>query len=473
LNTLLAQDAAKSYDIIIVGGGVSGSVAGIAAGRAGAKVLLVEEHGFLGGTLTAMGVGPMMSFHNAAGTQVVRGIPDELVERLKARGASLGHIPDTTTYCSTVTPFDSEELKIEFETMLTEAGVDLLYHTQLAGVELAGDRIAQVVLCNKAGLTAVRAAIFIDATGDGDLAAKAGAPFTYGRAGDAATQPMTMNLKLANVDTAAVRAYALSHPEDFLWHPQGPEEGLRRLRAAPRLSLAGFVRAWGEARVRGEVDVPRDHVLFFETPVPGVVVVNSSRIVGLNATDPFELSRAETIGRRQCMQIHRFLRAHAAGFERSVRMDTAAKVGVRESRHIAGRYLLTADDLVDGRGFDDVVALGGYPIDIHSPTAETTSTVYVKRDSAYQIPLRCLLVEQPQNLVVVGRCISATHEAAAAIRVTPIAMAIGQAGGVVAAEAARRGLAPAQVPYPVVRERLRSQGALLIAPHSPACCPET
>ena len=138
-----------AYDVVIVGGGVSGSVAAIAAGRAGARVLLIEEHGFLGGSLTAMGVGPMMSFHDPSGGQVVRGIPDELIERLKARGASLGHIPDTTTYCSTVTPFDSEELKIELETMITETGSAMAFMDHSLGgrqKKLSGQNLGHILV---------------------------------------------------------------------------------------------------------------------------------------------------------------------------------------------------------------------------------------------------------------------------------------------------------------------------------------
>ncbi|HEY9249770.1 MAG TPA: FAD-dependent oxidoreductase, partial [Rariglobus sp.] len=202
----------------MLGGGVAGSIAAIAAGRLGAKVLVIEEQGFLGGSLTAMGVGPMMSFHNPAGEQVVRGLPDELIQRLVAKGASPGHIADTTTYCSTVTPFDSEALKIELETMLREAGGTPLYHTQLAAVQVEDGRITRFVVCNKAGLTIFDAAVFVDASGDGDLAARAGVPFVRGREADAAAQPMTMNLKLANVDTDAIRSYALGNPGDFLWH---------------------------------------------------------------------------------------------------------------------------------------------------------------------------------------------------------------------------------------------------------------
>jgi hypothetical protein len=455
------EELRNPYDVIVLGGGVSGSIAAIAAARAGVKVLLVEEQGFLGGSLTAMGVGPMMSFHNPAGEQVVRGLPDEVIERLKARGASLGHIPDTTTYCSTVTPFEAEELKIELETMLVEAGGAYLYHTQIADVERQGAAITSVTVCNKSGLTPFRAKVFVDATGDGDVAARAGVPFHLGRQADGALQPMTMNLKLGNVDTAAIRQYALEHPDDFLFHPVGREEGLRRLRASPRLSLAGFMRAWSAARERGEVDVPRDQVLLFETPTPGVVIVNTSRVIGLDPTDPFQLSRAESLGRKQCVQIFNFLRQHAVGFKNAIRMDTAAKIGVRESRHIEGRYTITADDILTSRAFPDCIALGGYPIDIHAPGDAATRTTHLEPGTKYQIPLRALEPQGIDNLVVVGRCISATHEAAAAFRVTPISMAIGQGGGVAAAEAVLAGTSVTAAPFERIRARLLAQNAFL------------
>ncbi len=450
-----------AYDVVVMGGGVSGSVAAIAAARGGAKVLLVEEQGFLGGTLTSMGVGPMMSFHNPAGEQVVRGIPDEIIGRLKARGASPGHIPDTTTYCSTVTPFDSEELKIELETMLTEAGGEVLYHTQLADVEIRDNGISHVIVCNKAGLTGISARVVIDATGDGDIAARAGVAFRTGRRADGALMPMTMNLKLANVDTEAVRKYARENPHDFLWAPRGQEEALERLKTSPRLSLAGFLKAWNAARDCGELNVPRNQVLFFETPVAGVVIVNTSRVEGLNGTDPYQLSQAEAVGRRQCVQIFHFLRRHCAGFENAIRMDGAAKIGVRETRHIEGLYTLEANDILSARSFDDTIALGGYPIDIHTPGNDTTITTHLRPETIYQIPLRCLLVEHPDNLIIVGRCISATHEAAAAFRVTPISMAIGQGGGAAAAEAIKLGVTPREVPFSKIRERLLAQGACL------------
>ena len=142
-------------------------------------------------------------------------------------------------------------------------------------------------------------------------------------------------------------------------------------------------------------------------------------------------------------------------------MDTAAKVGVRETRHIEGKYTLNADDILTSRPFDDAIAQGGYPIDIHNPAKGTTETTHLPIDAIYQIPLRSLLVDRPENLIIVGRCISATHEASAAFRATPIAMAIGQGGGVAAAEAVARGVTPAKVPFDAIRKRLLSQGACL------------
>jgi hypothetical protein len=271
---------------------------------------------------------------------------------------------------------------------------------------------------------------------------------------------MTMNLKLANVDVAAIRAYALANPDDFLWE-NNREEALHRLRTSPRLSLAGYLSEWRAAQAEGEIDIPRDQLLFFETATPGVVVVNTSRIQGMNATDPFQLSRAEALGRQQCQQLFDFVRKRCIGFENALRIDAAAKIGVRESRHICGSYILTADDLLRERRFDDCIALGGYPIDIHSPDGTATITRGQRKALSYQVPLRCMLPPNVNNLIVVGRCISATHEAAAAIRVTPIAMAIGHAGGVVAGEASRLRCSVGKVPFALVRSQLLAQSALL------------
>ncbi|WP_269522646.1 FAD-dependent oxidoreductase [Coraliomargarita parva] len=450
------------FDVIVMGGGPSGSHTALAAARAGRKVLLVEKHGFLGGSLTAMGVGPMMSFHNPAGTQVVAGQAEELIQRLIAKDASPGHIPDSVTYCSTVTPFDSEALKIELESMIVEAGGVILYHTHFAGAETdsSGQRATSVTLCNKSGLQTYRAEIFIDCTGDGDLCAALGAPFAKGRPEDQAMQPMTMNLKIGNVDMDAVRQDVFDRPDDFEFD-MGVEEGLRRLRITPRVSLKAYTHTWKAAQERGEVNVPREFVLFFETATPGVVIVNTSRIQGLDGTNPYHLSLAEMEGRRQNLEIFQFLKTHCRGFENAIRMDSASQIGIRETRRVEGLYTLTAADVLDETQFPDPIALGGYPIDIHSPDKVETNSNHLGENTRYQIPMRSMLLAKPENLIVAGRCISATHEAMAAFRVSPIAMVIGQAAGVMAVEALEQGVPANQVDYEGVRTRLFAGGALL------------
>ena len=454
------MEAKREFDVIVAGGGPSGGVAGIAAARCGARVLVVEQHGFLGGSLTAMGVGPMMSFHNPSGRQVVAGIAQELVDRLQARGASPGHIPDVITYCNTITPFDAEALKVELETMLVEAGGQVLYHTQLAQAHRLGPLINGLTVCTESGLMELTAAHYIDATGNACLAWLAGAECWMGRESDGATQPMTMKFKVGHVDTAALRAYIEAHPEDF-YFKEGAEEGLRRLRQSPCVNAGGFVKAWRAAKAAGELDIPRNDVLFFETATPGEIIINTSRIHGLDPTDPWALSEAEMIGRRQAMAIFQFLRRHCAGFEQAHLLSTPAHIGIRETRHVRARYTVQAEDVLEQNPFPDAIACGGYPIDIHSPDGEKTHTRHLPKDAVYRIPLRSLLPTRPDNLVLAGRHIGATHEAAAAFRVTPIVMAIGQAAGVVAALAAAAGTPPAAVPAEAVRARLQRQSALI------------
>ena len=184
----------EGYDVIVVGGGVSGSHAAIASAKTGAKTLLIEQFGFLGGSLTAMGVGPMMTFHNKAGKQLVFGSPNEMVNRLKEKGASPGHILDGTGYCSTVTPFDAEMLKVVLEDMVREAGAEILYHTRLIDISKEDNKIKSVFIHNRGGIQEIPATIFVDASGDSEIVKLSGVPFTEGRKEDNKSQPMTTNL---------------------------------------------------------------------------------------------------------------------------------------------------------------------------------------------------------------------------------------------------------------------------------------
>ena len=444
-----------NYDVVVIGGGPAGTVAAIAAAREGSKVLLVEQNGYLGGMLTMAGTGPQMTFH-AGKTQVVRGIAEEIVERLQAIGMSPGHMEDFVGYASSVTPFDAEGMKLVLETMAREAGVQLLYHTVYTGCEKEGDEIRSVRLYSKNGFFQVQAKVFIDCSADADLATHAGVSSVYGRESDHLAQPMTMNIKVADVDREEMITFVKGNRNDMLHTIP-----FDRLEELPRAGIQGAYSRIQMAKERGEFDIDRDMVLCFETNTPGECILNMSRIIRRSAVDPFDLTEAEVEGRKQAHQIVAFMRKYIPGFEHCRIIQTGPHIGIRESRKIDGKYKLTAEDLLANRMFPDAVAMGGYPIDVHSPDGAQTNHRYLKPGSWYSIPYGCLVTDQVKNLLVAGRCVSATHEACAAIRVTPIVMAVAQAAGTAAAQSAKDGQPANALDTDKLRQTLRDRGAFL------------
>lgn len=402
-------------------------MAAISAARSGIKTVLIEQHGFLGGSLTANGVGPMMTFH-AGNKQVIKGITGELINRLVKKNKSPGHIFDTTGYTYSVTPFDSEAMKYELETMLLEAGGKVLYHTMLADVKVNQDKINSIIICNKNGLSELKAKLYIDASGDADLSYWSGVPYTKGREKDGFSQPMTMNLKMANVNIEKVRTYIKNYPDEF---PR-LEGDTTIIDKASRLSIGGFVKTLEKAKQKGEITFEREDILFFETNNPGEVIINVTRVLNHDSTDSKSYSEAEIEGRKQIKELESFMKNRIEGFENAYVTYSGPNLGVRSSRQIKGEYILTAEDLLKSKDFEDTIAHGGYPIDIHSPDGKGTKSEHLSWGDIYNIPYRSLINNQVSNLITVGRCISATFEAQASIRVSPIAGAIGHAGGAAA-----------------------------------------
>lgn len=451
------MDYTVPYDVLVAGGGVSGCAAALAAARNGAKVLVLEQRGYLGGTLTGCGVGPMMTFH-AGNKQVILGIMEELVEELVRRGQSPGHVPDTKQFTSTITPFDAEGLKLLLDEKLAEAGCTVLFHTFLGAVQTEGGSISGVTVCNKDGMRTLCARVYIDATGDGDLAAWAGAPMTKGRQEDGAAQPMTMTMKYCGVDTATLKGYVLAHPERF---PKlAPYAEL--FRQPIPVDLEGFDAEFAQAKQAGELSIRRENVLMFATGRPGEYILNTTRILGHDATSAASLSDAEREGRRQCAELDHFLRQRMPGFAHAMLEYTGPSVGVRSSRQLAGRYTLTARDILTRCRFSDTIAHSAYPVDIHNPDGEGTTAVFLKEPGTYYaIPYGMMVCDQLSNLLVTGRCVSATFEAQAAIRLTPSAGAMGQAAGVAAAMAACGNGHTGEVDVRELQRRLREQGAFV------------
>jgi hypothetical protein len=336
-------------------------------------------------------------------------------------------------------PFDPEVFKLVALELLDEAGVRFLLHAFAS--EVIGDHdVRGVVFETKSGPVVIRARVVIDCTGDGDVAARAGAPYEIGREEDDLVQPMTLMFRVTEFDRASFEAYVKQRP--------GQWRGVH--------GLWDLIR---KATADGKLWLSREDMLFFATPHDREVSVNSTRVMKVLGTDVWDLTFAEWESRRQMRQIADFLRHYVPGFERSYVVQSGVNVGVRETRRILGDYQLTADDILQARKFPDVVARSTYPVDIHNPEGSGTTLQRLPPGEAYDIPLRCLLPREVEGLLVAGRCISGTHEAHSSYRVMPVSMATGQAAGVCAALATRHGTAPRAVPTAEVQNELIRQGA--------------
>ncbi|MDQ0340554.1 hypothetical protein J2S00_003378 [Caldalkalibacillus uzonensis] len=440
------------YDVIVIGGGPAGINAAIAAGRQQMKTLIIERYGFLGGMSTAALVYPWMTFHNSQGDQVIKGIAQEIVERLMEHGGSPGHLRDTIGFVYSVTPYHPEIYKVLAFEMLREANVDVLLHSYVDEVETDGDRIQSVSVTGKSGRRKLTAKVFIDSSGDADVAYLAGAPTVKGRESDNRTQPLTMKFRMRSVDTEKIKAYIKAHPEHFY-----EKTLVDRLDELPLTAVQGFYPQWEAANL----PINRDQVLFFIGPEKDEVLVNMSRVQGYDGTKTEDLTLGEYEGRKQVLMIAEFLQKHIPGFEQASISNVGTQIGIRETRRIIGQYTLTKDDVVHARKFDDVIAKSGYPIDIHDPTKKGLQVAFVSGDGTFDIPYRCLVPQKISNLLAAGRCISTTHEAFATTRLTPSAMATGQAAGTAAALAIREGISPGEVNINVLQDQLRKDNVVL------------
>jgi hypothetical protein len=434
----------NEYDVAVLGGGPAGITAAISAARNGAKTILIERYGFLGGMSTAAMVYPWMTFHSASGEQVIQGIAQEIVERLMALGASPGHLRDTIGFVHTLTPYHPEVFKVLVCDMLQESGVELLLHTTAIEVSTTGDRISGITLSNKSGISTLHAKVYVDATGDGDIAYRAGAPWEKGNA-EGKVQPMTMKFRMRGVDLEKVKQYMQQNPSNFY-----EKSLISQLDHVPLTGVMGFYSQWADA----EVPIQREGLLFFSGPSEDEVLVNVTRVSGLNPTDAEDLTKAEIEGRKQVLLMEKFFQTSIPGFEKASVSAVGTQIGVRETRRIIGKYVLNGFDVLDGKRFDDVIARSGYPIDIHNPEGKGITANFIREGGAYDIPYRSIVPLQTPNLLLAGRCISTTHEAQATTRLTPSCMAIGQAAGTAAALAVLHHCDTADVPIRELQMRL-------------------
>ncbi len=425
------------YDVLVTGGGPAGVSAAIAAASEGARTLLIEKHGFLGGMGTAGMVGSFCGFFTTGREKkmLVGGIAASVLDRLRKLGGLIDKSVSVVDPRIASIKFNPEIFKVMAEQFALEKGGEILYHTLVTAVawERKGQRLSGVIVENKSGRSAILAKVVIDASGDGDVAFRAGVPCEYGD-GKGGAQALTTIFRMINVDQEKMRGLTMSRVKEIL----------------------------GEANKDGRYGFRRvDGILNPSLPA-GIVTANISSIPGLSAIDARELSKAEIEGRREAYEYVRAFRDVLPGFERAEISTLAPQVGIRETRRVKGEYVIQEEEVLKGRKAPDGIALGAWPVELHDPVTRQVKWAFLEaEDDYYSIPLGCLIPVGLENLLVAGRCISASHVAQASTRVIAQAFALGEAAGVLAAKAANTGSTVRGIPVQGVQETLRDRGALL------------
>lgn len=416
-------------DVIVVGAGSAGCCAAIAAAQSGARTLLVERYGFLGGTSTQV-LDTFYGFYTpgTVAYKVVGGIPDTVVHALEQQRAAFAR-PNSYGAGAGIT-YDPHQLRIVWEELAEAAGVQLLLHSFCTDVVMDGDRIAGVIVDGKRGLMKLTARVVIDTSGDADVCYRAGAPFE--RAGDIdPAQTLTTTFRMSHVDIARAQAFG----KQAMW------------------------QAMERAMAEGRYDLPRREGSWHITPHEGVIHTVMTRIADLDPTDPVQLTQAEILGRRQAREYARFLKECVPGFEQAQLSWLSHPIGVRETRRVYGRYRLTRDDCLGARKFADAIGACGAPIEDHRPGADT-AWAYLPDGMTYDIPYSALVPQKVAGLLVAGRCFSATHDAHASCRSMAQTMTMGQAAGTAAALAVQHDTLPDAIDIAELQQRLRDLGAL-------------
>lgn len=456
-------------DVLVCGGGVAGIAAAVAAARAGAKTLLIERAGFLGGTATGSAMGLIV-----VPASELSGFPREFFARLAAEhGAGLGD----------VVPWDIEAYKLTAMDMLLESGAEVLLYTMVSEPLVRDRQIEGVIVDNKSGRQAILAQVVIDSTGDGDVAARAGLPFVKGREEDGAMRPATVMGRIGNIDLHRFKAYVDANPQDF-----SQDDGRRVVDLEQGIvRIDGFFSVVEKAKQLGLLDAQAPlHYLRFsgvnrrEHSDRALLICNSTRVYNVDGTDAAEITRAEIEGRRQLRQIVRLCRDLLPGFEHSFLVDTSAYLGIRETRRIRGRYTLSYADVAGGERFADSVAVmtsvdyGG--AEVHGPdhghegsTEDLWARKLALKLMRFEFPLGCMIPAGFSRLVVAGRCASVTHDVDKFARNMAPTGLMGQAAGVFAAIMAREADADwSRLPLDAVRAHLEQLGlAVSLPPGAP------
>jgi hypothetical protein len=460
-------------DVVVAGGGMSGYAAALTASRMGARTILLESGGFLGGLLTGC-LAEVVQWHNdETGRQIIAGVWEETKQRMIKLGGTPGQLifdgpmwgphVQMPKRSPTVTPFDPEILKFVMAEQVLEAGAQLQYHAMAVGVVKESNRVRGVVIDGKSGRAAVLGKVVVDATGDADVCYAAGAPYLKGRKNDGRMMGATLHAHAHGVEPGPLWEYVRSHPDDVpRWAQLLPLKG----GAIPpniemmRFACHGFQISMQAAKARGELYFTRGELGIWPSIGRGRVELNVSRIDEVDGTDIKDLSKSQIEGRKQLFSVMNFLRREIPGFQAAYISQVAPEVQFRETRRIVCDYSLSDEDVLRGTRFDDTVALASYPSEVHPP--ETGQRMWGIPERYYQVPYRIFHPKGVEFLILgSARSLSTSQVASGAVRQSPIPIATGQAAGVAAALSVKKGITPAKIPAEDVRQELKRQGAVV------------
>ena len=436
-------------DVLVVGAGPAGIMAAEAAAQdKSLKVMLIEQRGYLGGNLT-IGL-PILSFLGPKGNQVVKGGAQRFIDRMWAKGAASEHKPCKNHMSLTI--IDPDQAKTVAWEVMDDAGVEVLLYVFVTDTIVEDGKVKGVIIESKAGREVILAKTVIDCTGDGDVAFRAGVECNKGDE-KGGMQPPTLMYLMRGVEMQKLRDAICNEPEKYdmdVMPPSQFREG--------KFITVGLRGCIIEAQKQG-YKVPVARTILITGLNDDEIWVNMTRVNGIDSTEPASYTRGEHDARRQMYEVTDYLKNFVPGFESAWIERSAAFLGIRESRVIVGKYVMTAQDILHQKSFDDVIAVAGYPVDIHH--AEGGDCTMLFCEDAYDIPYGVLVPQHIEGLLVAGRCSSMDHEAMAATRVMSTCMALGEAAGVAARVALADGVLPSQVDVKNVQTALLENGAYL------------
>ncbi len=424
------------FDVIVTGGGIAGISAAIKAARENVKVLLIEQYGFPGGMSTAGMVSPFMK-HSIENEILVRGIFEELeIEMRKLEG-----MIDNGFYASA---FRLASLKL-----LKESGVTVLFHSPITRVNRANKKIDSVWVLLFGEEIEIRGKVFIDTSGDAQILYLGNFPWVKGDEETGKLQAMTLFFRMGGINFHEALDYVKNNKEDFFsWMTY--DFDLNKI-----ISVAGYFSIVKKAIEEKRLSEDISYIFYTTLPSSGEASFNTSNILELDGSSSYDLTHAEFEGRKQVWQIVKVLQNDVPGFKNSYLLETAIQVGVRETRRAVGDYVMTEEDILSCRKFDDAIARGCYGIDIHGQRDEQSRLDEMVENDYYEVPIRSLVVKEAENLLVAGRCLSATRKAHGALRIMPTSAAMGEACGALAGLAVKLNTNIRDVPVSLVQDKIK------------------